>query len=99
MSTTEVTLKDIAQAVGKSVATVSKALHGQTDIAPKTRALIKQVAEEMGYSPNISAQRLQKRRNDVLGLILPVLSARQADPFFSELLSGVADEAANDGFE
>lgn len=99
MGTEKVTLKDIAQAVGKSVATVSKALHEHADIAPKTRGRIKQVAQEMGYRPNITAQRLQKKRTDVLGLILPVLSARQADPFFSELLAGVADEAANDGYD
>lgn len=95
----EVTLKNIADAVGKSVATVSKALRNHPDIAPGTRALVKQVAGEMGYRPNVAAQRLQKKRADALGLILPLLSARQADPFFTELLSGVADEAASHDFD
>lgn len=98
-ATGDVTLKDIARAVGKSAATVSKALRGHEDIAPETRLLIKETAHQMGYSPNITAQRLQKRRNDALGLILPVLSTRQADPFFTELLSGVADEVADYGFD
>ncbi len=99
MGAEDVTLKDIARAVGKSVATVSKSLHGHQDIAPETRELIRQTAAEMGYTPNITAQRLQKKRTDAIGLILPILSARQADPFFTELLSGVADEVANHNFD
>jgi len=95
----DVTLKDIARVVGKSVATVSKALHDHKDIAPETRQHIKQVAMEMGYNPNVIARRLQKQRAEALGLILPVLSARQADPFFTELLAGIADAAADHDFD
>lgn len=95
----EVTLKDVAEAVGKSVATVSKALHGHQDIAPETRERISAIARQLGYSPNITARRLQKQRTDAIGLILPVLSARQSDPFFTELLAGVADEVAEHGFD
>lgn len=90
----EVTLKDVAKAVGKSVAAVSKALNDHQDIALETRQAIKQAAREMGYVPNVTAQRLQKQRTDTLGLIVPALSARQADPFFTELLAGLADRAA-----
>ncbi len=96
---TEVTLKDIARAVGKSVATVSKALRGHEDISPETRAFIAQTAAEMGYTPNITARRLQKKRTDAIGLILPVQSARQADPFFTELLTGIANEVARHNFD
>ena len=95
----EVTLKDIAEVVGKSVAAVSRALNDYDDISPDTRAYIKQVAQEMGYKPNLLAQRLQKRATDSLGLILPVLSPRNADPFFSELLGGIANEATTQGFD
>ncbi|RME44019.1 MAG: LacI family transcriptional regulator [Caldilineae bacterium] len=94
-----VTLKDIAGAVGKSVATVSKALHDREDIAPETRQYIKRVAMEMGYNPNVIARRLQKQRAEALGLIFPLLSARQADPFFAELLAGIADAAAERNFD
>lgn len=99
MAHRDVTLKDIAQAVGKSTATVSKALRGHEDIAPETRETIQSIAQQMGYRPNIAAQRLKKRRTDSIGLILPVLSSRQADPFLTELLSGIADEVARYGFD
>jgi len=100
-----VTLKDIAKTVGKSVAAVSKALNDHEDISPATREQIKQVARQMGYRPNITARRLQKQRTETLGLVVPTFfnkettSNRQADPFFAELLSGIADQAATLGFD
>lgn len=95
----DVTLKDIAEAVGKSVAAVSRALNNYDDISEETREQVKRVAREMGYTPNLMAQRLQKRTTDTLGFILPVLSPRDADPFFSELLAGIASGAAEYGFD
>jgi len=95
----EVTLKDIAEAVGKSVAAVSRALNDYDDISPETRTYIKQVAFEMGYTPNLMAQRLKKRTTDTLGFILPVLSPKNSDPYFSELLVGIANEATAQGFD
>lgn len=95
----DVTLKDIAEVVGKSVAAVSRALNDYDDISEETRAYIKQVAQEMGYAPNPMAQRLQKRTTDTLGFILPVFSPKDFDPYFSELISGIANEATEHGFD
>lgn len=95
----EVTLKDIAEVVGKSVAAVSRALNDYDDISEETRADVKRVAQEMGYMPNLMARRLKKRATDTLGLILPVFSPRDSDPFFSELLSGIASEATRYGYD
>ena len=105
MAKGEVTLKDIARTVGKSVATVSKALHGHADISLATREAVRQVARDLGYRPNITARRLQKKQTETLGLVVParsgreVLSGRLTDPFFAELLSGIADYAATKGFD
>lgn len=84
----EVTLKDIAVAVGKSVAAVSRALNNHDDISEETREYIKQVAREMGYAPT-----------HTLGLILPALSPRNSDPYYSELLAGIAATAAEREFD
>ena len=94
-----VTIKDIAQRVGKSVTTVSRALHGYSDVAPETRELVRQVAREMGYTPNVMAQRLQKQRAETLGLILPTFGPRFSDPFFSEFVAGVGNQAAERGYD
>ncbi len=89
------TLKDIAERVGKSVPTVSRALAGYSDISPQTRAEVQQVAREMGYEPNITARNLQKQRTDTIALILPTANElRFSDPFFSEFLSGLVNETA-----
>ncbi len=96
---TTVTLKMIAKRVGKSVTTVSRALAGYDDVSEATRAQVRQVALELGYEPNIIAQHLQKQRTDTLALILPTFGPRFSDPFFSEFLAGVGNEAARHGFD
>jgi DNA-binding LacI/PurR family transcriptional regulator len=94
-----VTLKDIAERVGKSVPTVSRALADFDDISPKTREEVQRVAREMGYEPNISARNLQKQRTDTIALIVPTANhLRFSDPFFSELLTGIVEKIAEEGF-
>jgi LacI family transcriptional regulator len=94
-----VTIKDIAERTGKSITTVSRALAGYDDVAPETKVLVRQVAEELGYEPNLLAQRLQKQRTDTIGLILPTFGPRFSDPFFSEFLAGVGNRATRSGFD
>lgn len=94
-----ITLKDIAEHVGKSVPTVSRALAGFSDIAVETREEIQRVAQEMGYVPNITARNLQKRRTDTAALILPAADhLRISDPFLSEFLSGVVETTTQSNF-
>jgi LacI family transcriptional regulator len=93
------TLKDIANRVGKSVTTVSRALAGYDDVSPETKAEVRRVADELGYTPNITAQRLQKQRTDTIGFILPTFGPRFSDPFFSEFLAGIGNKAANEGYD
>jgi LacI family transcriptional regulator len=93
------TLKEIAERVGRSVTTVSRALAGYDDVSKQTRDHVQRVARELGYEPNIAARQLQRRRSDTLAIILPTFGPRFSDPFFSELLAGVGNEAARHGFD
>ena len=93
------TLKDIAREVNRSVTTVSRALHDFEDVSPETRALVKRTALQMGYTPNVAAQRLQKQRADTIGLILPAFGPRLSDPHFADVLSAVTDTIAEAGFD
>jgi len=43
-----ITLRDIANRVGRSITTVSRALHDYIDVSLETKLLVRQVAEEMG---------------------------------------------------
>lgn len=94
-----VTIKDIAKRVGLSVTTVSRALNDFDDVNAETKELIRQTAAEMGYVPNSLAQRFQKRKSDTIGLILPTFGPRFSDPYFSELLAGIGNKAANQGYD
>ncbi len=94
-----VTIKDIAKRTGKSITTVSRALHGYNDVSPETRRMIVRVADEMGYTPNLLAQRLQKQRTDTIGFILPTFGPRFSDPFFSEFLAGIGNSATQYGYD
>ncbi|RLD00011.1 MAG: LacI family transcriptional regulator [Chloroflexi bacterium] len=94
-----VTLKDIAQKVGYSVTTVSRALAGYDDVAEATRQVILKTAAEMGYHPNITARRLQKQCTDTIGFIIPTHGPRFSDPYFSELLAGIGNGAAEQDYD
>ena len=94
-----VTIRDVAEKVGRSITTVSRALNDYEDVSKSTRELIKKTALEMGYQPNSIAQQLRKQRTDTLGLILPTFGPRFSDPFFSEFLAGVGNTAAKYGFD
>ncbi len=95
----KVTIKDVAKKVNLSITTVSRALHDYDDVNPDTKKRIIEAAKEMGYSPNTLAQRLQKQRADTIGLVLPTFSPRFADPYFSEVLAGIGNKAAEMGFD
>lgn len=89
----QVTLKDVAEQVGKSVSAVSKALAGASDISPDTVAAVHKAVDALGYVPNAAASQLKKQRTDTVGLVLPQGSdLRLSDPSFSEFLDGLVEE-------
>ncbi len=94
-----VTIHDVANRLGLSIATVSRALAGHTDIALKTRQLVQQTAQEMGYTPNQAARQLRRKKADAIGYILPVEAERFSEPFYAEFLVGLGDETAVHPFD
>jgi LacI family transcriptional regulator len=76
-----VRMKDIADLVGVSVVTVSRALCNRPDIAPETKAKVLDCAERMNYRPNLMARSLVTGRSSLIGLVVPDL----IHPFFTEI--------------
>ncbi len=64
-----VSMKDIAQECGVSVATVSKALNGQQDISESTRQRILETVKDLGYTTNSAARALKTNRTYNLGIL------------------------------
>jgi DNA-binding LacI/PurR family transcriptional regulator len=52
-----VTLRDVAERAGIDKATASRALSGKGSSAPKTRELVLRAAQELGFQPDLYAQR------------------------------------------
>lgn len=94
-----VRLKDIAAELDLSVTTVSRALAGYSDVSPQTRERVLATAAAMGYVPDATAQHLQKQRTNTIGFIVPTFGPRFSDPFFSELMAGIGNEAARRNYD
>lgn len=69
-----VTLRDIAQAVGVSVNTVSHALNDKEDISVRTKEQVKKMAEELGYVGNQSASFMRSGVSRMIGIIVGDIS-------------------------
>jgi LacI family transcriptional regulator len=87
------TVKDIAAAVGVSIATVSNVLNGRPNVGRANRQRVLDVAKELGYSPNRAAQAMRTGLTRAIGLVLPDLT----NPFFPELAQAVEKTARNHG--
>jgi LacI family transcriptional regulator len=94
-----VTLKDIAKHTGFSITTISRALAGYSDVSPATRQQVREVADQLGYQPNLVARQLQAQRTRTLGMVLPDRDRTVATDFFSELLRGVSDAASQADYD
>ncbi|MCD1257962.1 LacI family DNA-binding transcriptional regulator [Paenibacillus athensensis] len=84
-----VTIKDIAKLAGVSHTTVSRALNDSPLISGETKARIRQLAEQLQYSPNFSAKGLVLDRSYNLGLFFTTLSKGTSAGFFYEAIRGV----------
>ncbi|WP_184545517.1 LacI family DNA-binding transcriptional regulator [Mucilaginibacter sp. FT3.2] len=89
MQSKPTTIKEIAQLLGISVSTVSRALHDHPSIGLTTRAKVRKLADELSYEPNQTAIFLQKGKTHTIGVILPELS----EAFFSSAISAIEDTA------
>ncbi len=66
----KITMKDIAQKLGVSVVTVSKAFNNKEGVSEELRAQIKKTAEEMGYRYNVTAKALREGHCFNIGVIV-----------------------------
>ena len=95
-----VSMKDIAQRCGVSVATVSKALNGQRDIGAATRERICKVADEMGYLTNAAARALKTNRTYNIGvLFVDEMQSGLTHEYFSGILESIKTEAESRGYD
>jgi LacI family transcriptional regulator len=89
-----VTIRDVAERAGVSVATVSKVLNQRYGVAAETFARVRTVIDELGYEASLVAQSLRNHKTNVIGILVADL-----EPFSTELLKGAADAIRGTGYE
>jgi DNA-binding LacI/PurR family transcriptional regulator len=94
MRSAQVTIKDLAEKLGISPSTVSRALKDHPDISKATKKAVRELAEELNYEPNAVALSLLSSRSNNIGLIIPEI----VHYFFSQVISGIEDVAYDAGY-
>ncbi|WP_026994020.1 LacI family DNA-binding transcriptional regulator [Flectobacillus major] len=87
MQKTQVTIKQIAQELGISISTVSRALQNHPRIGLRTKERVFEVAKKLNYVPNPAAILLKKNKTSTIGVVLPHLK----EEFFSQAITGIED--------
>jgi LacI family transcriptional regulator len=90
----QITIKNIARKLNLSASTISRALNDHPDIHVKTKQLVKKVAGELGYNPNIIARSLKSSRSNQIGVIVPEIR----HDFFANAISGIEEVAYQKGY-
>jgi LacI family transcriptional regulator len=85
----QITLFDIAEALGVSTGTVHRALHDHAGVNAMTKTRVLQMAKTLGYRPNLAARFLSSRRS----LKISVNTLAGTTSFWDEVRAGIAEEA------
>lgn len=94
MKSERVTIKDLAKQLNISVSTVYRALHDAPDVNAKTKQIVVDLAKQLNYEPNATAQSLVNRQSKLIGVLVPTIQSH----YFSQALSGMTDVANEAGF-
>jgi LacI family transcriptional regulator len=94
MSKKQIRLADLAERLGISTATVSRALKDYPDISAETKRRVMELAKELNYRPNTLAAGLRKSETRIIGVIIPEI----VNHFFSKVIKGIMEVAYREGY-
>jgi LacI family transcriptional regulator len=89
-----VTIADVAERAGVSIATVSRVVNDRYGVAKATSSRVRAVIEELGYESSLVARSLRSERTNVIGILVADI-----EPFSAELLKGAAKALHDSDFE
>lgn len=87
-------LKEMAEQLGVSIATVSRALRNSHEIGEDMRERVQKLAKELNYRPNPFAKNLRANKPKVIGVVVPDLVSH----YYAAVLDGIEDYATNAGY-
>ncbi|NJC23708.1 LacI family transcriptional regulator [Arthrobacter pigmenti] len=83
------TIRNVADKAGVSVATASRVLSGHPSTSEEARTAVSEAATKLGFRPNAQARSLRKTSTQTIGLVLPDVR----NPFFADLAHAVEQRA------
>lgn len=99
MDDKSLTIGDIAEELGVSKTTISRAISGKGRIGEKTRERVLSYIEEHNYRPNIIARGLAQNKTFNLGVVLPGDYNVVELPFFQKCMLGISRVASASGYD
>lgn len=88
-----VKLADIAERVGVSTVTVSKALSGQKGVSEEVREKIHSIAKELGYQQPSAARKSQNQKSYNIGILISERFLDKYESFYWQMYQSVATRA------
>ena len=95
----KVTIEDVANALGISKSTVSRAISGKGRIGKETRERVLSYIKEHNYKPNPIAKGLSESKTYNICWVVPGDSSMTALPFFQRCMAGVVDAASAENYD
>ncbi len=95
----KITIGDVAEALGISKTTVSRAISGKGRIGQETRKHVLEFIEENGYRPNLIAKGLAHSKTYNISWTMPGDSAVPSLPFFQRCMLGVSEVALSEDYD
>ncbi len=90
----KITIADVAEALGVSKTTVSRAISGKGRIGEETRRRVMEYIEVNGYKPNVIAKGLAQSKTYNIAMLLPSDCGLEELPFFQDCMVGVCETAS-----
>jgi DNA-binding LacI/PurR family transcriptional regulator len=90
-----VSIKNIAEELGISIMTVSRALNNRPNVDEKTRGRVVEAVRRLGYIPNSLAVSLAQRKTYTIGVVVPEIT----NSFFYHVISGIEEIAYSQGYQ
>jgi LacI family transcriptional regulator len=95
------TIKDVAERAGVSIATVSRALNDKSDVSGSTRERVREVAREVGYSPDPAARSLAGQTTRLVAIIVGDNAGHRdlSLIFFGRVLTAISRRLSESGYD
>lgn len=89
-----VSMKDVAEKAGVSVATVSHVFSGKHYVSPEVKERVMDAVEQLNYHINLTARSLKTSKTSTIGVVLPDMTKL----FFTEVMRGILETVENHGY-